>query len=574
MDPGLVLRPEPEPDTEDNVSLGGDVSTLRGTVRDGCAGGGRGQTDRLPRPRPSMDFEFGRLAARAVRAYRDRLQSTPPFEEKVGATWVLTTPNVSYSSTGISRVIWTVCDTGEENMLAQTQAQRLVVVPGGALLRRASTLGATVRSQFPGLTPRGMEGAPPVFADGASGSQVHGSVVEAMSEQLRHGFANVGGGYTTADNVGLTVDGTRSAMADFINCHPTEVAFGASMTALTFHLARALHNTPITLGPGDEVALDPLSHNANVSPWVQLALRRGATVRWLPVVGSGAECTLATEPADLAGVIVPGVTKLVAVGAASNGTGTVHDVARVCAAASDADALSFVDAVHYAPHHLIDVQKWRCDFLVCSPYKFFGPHSGVLFGRRGLFADLRAERLELSDDGLPCESNGGMSRWELGTQNHEALSGVRAAVEYLAGLGAQFGGASAEAPRRERLAAGVRAIEEHEAELKGAFLEGVEAMADVRLLGVRASTASQRGQPFARTPTFAIRKEGVEPDELARRLVERGVWCTAGNHYAGLWSQHSGGLATTEGGGMARLGFLHYNTCDEVERALAALREV
>ena len=285
-----------------------------------------------------------------------------------------------------------------------------------------------------------------------------------MTGQLRYGVANVGGDYKSSENVGIAVDSARAAMADLFNCAPAEVVFGPSMTMLTFHVARALEAT--LLQRGDEIVLDPLSHRANVSPWRRLAQKRGATVRWLPVANSGSDCSLDT--ADLSSVITPGRTKLVAVGAASNGTGSVHDVATVCAAASASGALSYVDAVHYAPHHLIDVHQWGCDFAVCSPYKFFGPHSGTLFGRRSLLEALDCDRLDLSDDGLPSADNCGMSRWELGTQNHEALAGVGAAVDYLASLGGRAGGGAADQPasRRKKLQAGFAAIEAHEDELK------------------------------------------------------------------------------------------------------------
>ena len=438
--------------------------------------------------------------------------------------------------------------------------------------RLASTLAARTRPHFPGLAPPGMT-VPPVFADGASGSQVHDRVIEACSSQLRHGFANIGGAYGTSEQAGRAVDGARAAMANIFHCSPVEVVFGPSMTALTFHVARAAEQS-IALGCGDEVVLDPLSHAANIAPWQWLANQRGATVKWLPVAGSGGECGLATDD-RLASVLTPGRTKLVAVGAASNGTGTVHDVATICAAARSAGALTFVDAVHYAAHHLIDVQRWDCDFAVCSPYKFFGPHSGVLYGRRSLLESWQVHQLDCATDELPCASNGGMSRWELGTQNHEALAGVTAAVDYLAWLGeaASLGDSNAspqDRSRRERLVAGFGAIEAHEDELKAAFLTGVRAMqrqgVDLEVLGV-----SEPCRPRSRTPTFAIAKRSRSPEDLAGALCAAGIWTTSGNHYASLWSEHSGGLATAEAG-LARLGFLHYNTCDEIERVLQVLR--
>lgn len=428
-----------------------------------------------------------------------------------------------------------------------------------------------------------------MFADGASGSQVHSSVIAAMTEQLSCGFSNVGGYYRTSENVGLAVDGARAAMADFFHCDASEVCFGPSMTALTFHVSHALE---ASIGPTDEIVLDPLSHRANVSPWMNMAARRGATVKWLPVSGSGAACTLDTSADALACVLAPGRTRLVAVGAASNGTGTVHDVAGVCTAARAAGALSYVDAVHYAAHHPVDVRAWGCTFAACSPYKFFGPHAGCLYGAREPLSALPFDRLDVQDDGLPSEANCWMSRAEIGTQCHEALAGITACVDYLASLGSSGGGdgrpsgppgggGATTSGRRARLLAGWRRVEAHEEELKRAMLEGLVDLnarakdgrggCEVQLLGVHEPAPADR--PARRTPTFAIAKEGVDADRLVQRLCAAGVWCTSGNHYASLWDEHSGGRATTAGGGMARLGFLHYNTADEIERVLAALRE-
>ena len=248
--------------------------------------------------------------------------------------------------------------------------------------------------------------------------------------------------------------------------------------------------------------------------------------------------------------------------------------------ASAAGAYSYVDAVHYAAHHPIDVAAWQCTFAACSPYKFFGPHAGCLYGGRTPLRTLPFDRLDVQDDHLPSPANCGMSRVEIGTQNHEALAGIAAAVEYLASLGgaaAPAGGGGAVGERRARLLAGWRRVEEQEEELKSAFLHGLAALnrrskaGDVQLLGVHQPAPEDRRA--RRTPTFAIAKRGVDADTLVARLCAAGVWCTSGNHYATLWDEHSGGRATTAGGGMARLGFLHYNTVEEIEQVLGALRE-
>ncbi|CAJ1328188.1 unnamed protein product [Effrenium voratum] len=327
-----------------------------------------------------------------------------------------------------------------------------------------SCMAEAVRGEFPGL-----RGGEAILADGASGSQLHQSVIDAMVEQLRYGIANIGGSYDSSRRAEAAVSSARSAMADFLTCSEQEIAFGPSMTALAYHLARSFRNGQV-LQPGDNVVLDPISHGANVWTWVQLAKSAGAEVRWLPV---GPHCALDTE--RLAAVI-DHRTRLVAMGAASNAVGTVHDITSICHASRELSgerAWTFVDAVHFAPHGHLNVQSIGCDFLACSPYKFFGPHSGVLYGRSEKLQSLPADRLDCSDNSLPSAENCNMSRWELGTQNYEALAGVAAAVEYLAAVGDRFGGAVPGSSRTERLETGFRAITAHENELKQRFLVGL-----------------------------------------------------------------------------------------------------
>ncbi|OLQ02112.1 putative cysteine desulfurase [Symbiodinium microadriaticum] len=427
-------------------------------------------------------------------------------------------------------------------------------------------LSETVRKEFPGLRS-GLRDAP-VLADGASGSQLHESAIQAVQDQLTYGIANIGGAYESSSRAEAAVSTARLAASDFLGCDAQEVVFGASMTALVLHLARALgpalHASAAT---PRNVVLDPMSHGANVWPWLKLAAGLGAEVRWLPVLK---DCLCLDTSDQALGTVIDRNTCFVAAGAASNGVGSIHDVQQLCQAAkelSEERALTFVDAVHFAPHGHVNVRRIGCDFLVCSPYKFFGPHAGILFGRRRLSESLPADRLDCSDDSLPSMANGHMSRWEVGTQNYEALAGVTAAVNYLADLGHRFGGASPSAPRPERLEAGWHAIEAHENDLKRRFLEGLQSIRTVHLLGEEDPT-----QIAHRTATFAVCKESLAPQELAKRLCSRGIWCTAGNHYAGFWEAHSGGLATNEEG-MARLGLLHYNSVGEVDRILAALED-
>ena len=485
-------------------------------------------------------------------------------------------------------------------------------------------LAEGVRGEFPGLTPPGDGGVgldgrgssssgggngggsgsggggggttstgPPIFADGASGSQLHQSAIDAAVRQMQYGAANVGGGYGSSLLVDRAVGDARDAMSDFMNCAPHEVVFGPSMTSLTFHVARALerHARLRHAGGGDtllwpqahaNVVLDPFSHHANISPWVRMAEAVGAEVRWLPVVGSATAaaagsdaaatpvCTLDARLDALSGLIDEH-TALVAFGAASNGVGSVHDVPALCAAAkqlSSGGAHTFVDAVHYAPHVAVDVQALGCDILACSPYKFFAPHAGTLYGRESVLAALDADRLSVQTDELPCEENCNMSRMELGTQSYESLAGTTAAVDYLASVGTRFGGADEGASRRCRLESGWRAIGAHENEIKKRFLDGAAAMGDaVRVLGHVGTT---RDALEARTCTFAVSRRGLSAAQFASALVKQNIWCTAGNHYAQFWGEHSGGMANDDEG-MARIGFLHYNTLAEVDRVLEAI---
>jgi len=313
--------------------------------------------------------------------------------------------------------------------------------------------------------------------------------------------------------------------------------------------------------------LDPMSHGANVWTWVQLAKACGAEVRWLSI---GDDLVLNSQP-DVLSKVIDEKTRLVAVGYASNGVGSVHDVKAICATAeslSNGSALRFVDAVHYAPHGRVDVQDISCDFLACSPYKFFGPHSGVLYGRRHLLQTLSTDRLDVQDDGLPSDENCNMSRWEVGTQNHEAAAGIVAAVDYLAGLGDRFGGADSGTSRATRLDCAWRAIHAHESELKLCFLEGVAGARGLHLVGV-----ADPAKAIQRTATFAVAKDGLTAEQLTNALCERHIWCTYGNHYAGFWSEHTGGVAQNDIG-ICRLGFLHYNTIEEVQEAVRVLADL
>src|ERR1700730_11059136 len=280
-----------------------------------------------------------------------------------------------------------------------------------------------VRSQFPSLAQT-VNGHAAAFLDGPGGTQVPQRVIDAISDYLRHNNANTGGAYATSRRSDAMIAEARSAMADFLHCGADEVAFGPNMTTLTFAIARAIGRD---LMPGDEIVVTRLDHDANVSPWLAMAEDRGVTVRWAEIHDD--DCTL--DMADLASKI-SAKTKLVAVGYASNAVRTINPVKEIVRLAHAAGALVYIDAVHYGPHGLIDVAALNCDFLVCSTYKFFGPHMGVLFGKSEHLKRLRPSKVRPNTNAIP-------NCWEWGTLNHECIAGIAACVEYLADLGRHHG---------------------------------------------------------------------------------------------------------------------------------------
>jgi cysteine desulfurase family protein (TIGR01976 family) len=405
-----------------------------------------------------------------------------------------------------------------------------------------------VRAQFPALRIE-VGGRPAIFLDGPGGTQVPQRVIDAMADYLAGRNANAGGAFLTSRRTDETIAAARRAMADLLGCDPGEIVFGPNMTTLTFALARALGRE---IAPGDEIVVTRLDHDANVAPWRALA-EAGAVVREADVREE--DCTLDGD--DLARQIGPR-TRLVAVTHASNAVGSVVDVASVARAAHAAGALVFVDAVHYAPHGPIDVRALDCDFLACSPYKFFGPHLGVLYGKREHLERLRPDKVRPAHDQAP-------DRWETGTASHEALAGLEAAIDYLADLGRRSAGGRA-GGRRAALAAAMDAIRRHERDLMERLIPGLLDVPGLRLYGIR--EPRRFGE---RVPTAAIRIEGRRPRALAAALGERGIFVWDGNYYALSLSERLGLEAL---GGTVRLGLVHYNTPAEVDRTLAALRDL
>ncbi|MCB1018525.1 MAG: cysteine desulfurase-like protein [Bryobacterales bacterium] len=399
-----------------------------------------------------------------------------------------------------------------------------------------------IRSQFPAFSVE-VDGHPAGYFDGPGGTQVPRAVIEAVSETLAHRNANTHGAFLTSRRADAICAEAHAAVADLLGCDADEVVFGPNMTTLTFAMSRAIGRE---LSPGDEIVLTALDHDANFSPWKALE-ERGVTIRVAEFRRE--DCTLDVE--GLLGLINE-KTKLVAVGYASNAVGTVNPVARIAEAAHAAGAWMFVDAVHYAPHGPIDVRAIDCDFLACSAYKFFGPHQGMIYGRRELLERLRPYKVRPADDHAP-------DRWETGTQNHEAMAGVTAAVEYLASLGERAGAAGS---RREHLAGAMRTIQAYERKLAERLIGGLLAIPGLEFYGIR--EPARFGE---RAPTVAIRMPGETSRQTAERLAAKGLFVWDGNYYALNWAERMG----LQPDGAVRIGLAHYNTEAEVDRLLEAL---
>jgi len=403
-----------------------------------------------------------------------------------------------------------------------------------------------IRAQFPALAQE-VNGHPAVFFDGPGGTQVPQRVIDAVADYLIHHNANTHGAFATSRRTDETIDAARAAMADFLGCAADEVVFGPNMTTLTFAISRAFGRD---IRPGDEIVLTRLDHDANVAPWKALEAQ-GAVIRMVDI--DTEECTL--DMADMARAIGPR-TKLVAVGYASNAVGTINDVATITQMAHAVGALVYIDAVHYAPHGPIDVQALDCDFLACSPYKFFAPHMGVLYGKREHLARLRPYKVRPASDDVP-------DRWETGTKNHEGLAGVTAAIEYLAELGQRIKPATT---RRAALVHAMEAIKAYERGLSERLIAGLLAIPGLTFYGI-----SDPARFDMRTPTVAVRLAGCTPRELADALGRRGIFCWDGNYYAINLTER---LGVEADGGMLRIGLVHYNTAEEIDRLLEALNEL
>ena len=430
-----------------------------------------------------------------------------------------------------------------------------------------------IRAHFPSLSQT-VNGQPAVFLDGPGGTQVPQRVIDAISNYLRRDNANTGGAYATSRHTDAMLADARAAMADFLNCAADEIVFGPNMTTLTYAMSRAFGReiSGRDLGPGDEILVTRLDHDANVSPWLALE-EKGVTIRWAEIHED--DCTLDLN--DLASKINRR-TKLVAVGYASNAVGTINPVKEIVRLAHAAGALAYVDAVHYGPHGLIDVKDLDCDFLVCSTYKFFGPHMGVLFGKREHLQRLHPYKVRPLTDAVP-------NRWEWGTLNHECIAGITACVDYIADLGrhamthvgtAALGCPSSEArssvssPRRAAIVAAFEAIHRHERSLMERLIAGLKKIPNLKIYGI-----TDPGRFNERCPTLAVRVINQTPEQtplaLAAKLGEQGFFTWDGNYYALNLTER---LDVEKSGGFLRIGLVHYNTAEEVDRLLAALRKI
>ncbi|HEY2411147.1 MAG TPA: cysteine desulfurase-like protein [Pirellulaceae bacterium] len=411
------------------------------------------------------------------------------------------------------------------------------------------TLVDSCRRQFPALS-RQIGERPAVFFDGPGGTQVPERVIAAVSGCLANTNANHGGLFATSRESDALLAQAHQAVADFLGSDdPDSVIFGQNMTSLTFALSRALSKT---WRPGDEVIVTRLDHDANVSPWVLAARDAGAAVRFVPLRPEDGTLDLAALKQ-----LLSLRTKLVAVGCASNATGTVNPVREIAQWAHEIGALVFLDAVHYAPHALIDVQSLDCDFLACSAYKFFGPHVGILWGRRQLLEELEAYKVRPAVNTLP-------DKWMTGTQSHEAIVGAMAAVDYLADLGRTLAG-NESLSRRAALVEAYREIDVYERTLVTRMLKGLAEIPEVKVWGI-----TELSRINERVATVSFTHQRFTASQMAKRLAAAGFFTWHGNYYALNFTEAMG----LEPEGMLRVGMVHYNTIEEVERFIGASRQL
>ncbi len=398
-----------------------------------------------------------------------------------------------------------------------------------------------IRSQFPALS----SGA--IFLDNPGGTQVAQQTLKHMTEYLVRTNANHEGAFKTSRESDAIVDAARSAVADFLGAaRPEEIVFGQNMTSLTLHLSRSLART---LRPGDEIVVTRLDHDANIAPWLLVAEDRGCAIRWVDF--DPEDCTWSIEALKRR---LTDQTKLVAIGYASNAVGTINPVAEAVKIAHDMGALVYVDAVQYAPHGPIDVLALDCDFLTCSAYKFFGPHTGILYGKYHLLEELKAYKVRPAHNEPP-------HKFETGTQSFESIAGVHGALEYFEWLGERAGGSPT---RRQRLVAALTAMKEYEKTLSRALITGLSVIKGLHIWGI-----TDLSQLDRRVPTVSFTLDGWHPRDVAAALDKHNIYVWDGNYYALAVTER---LGLEDKGGMVRVGAVHYNTLAEVTKLIDAVK--
>jgi cysteine desulfurase family protein (TIGR01976 family) len=405
-----------------------------------------------------------------------------------------------------------------------------------------------VRAQFPALGVTD-DGQRRIYFDNPAGTQVPASVAAAMSDCLLTSSANLGGNFPTSDRADEIVASARSAMADLLNApSPDEIVFGQNMTTITLHLSRSIGRL---FRPGDEIILSRMDHDANVWPWVLLARDLELEVKWLPFGATTFEFEL-----SVLDELITDRTRLICVGGASNLTGTLNDVAAICEKARAAGVLTYIDAVQSVPHVATDVQAIGCDFLVCSPYKFFGPHQGVLWGRRSVLEQLEPYKVRPAPSSIPgC--------FETGTQSHEGFAGITAAIDYFAWIGQSMAGASG---RPESLRAAMELLFDYEKSLAGHLIAGLQDIDGVTVQGLTSPDAMDR-----RVPTVSFTQPKLAPAAVAESLAKENIFVWSGHNYA---VEVAKTLGIYESGGAVRVGPVHYNSIDEIDEFLAALARI
>jgi cysteine desulfurase family protein (TIGR01976 family) len=409
-----------------------------------------------------------------------------------------------------------------------------------------------IRAQFPSLSNTD-GGRPRLYFDNPAGTQVSQQVADRIADCLLHKSANIGGYFKTSDLAGRVTDEARAAVADFVNApSPDEVIFGQNMTSITFHVSRSIGRH---LRSGDEVILSRMDHDANVEPWKLMARDFDLKIRWLPFDTETFEFDLAKLDE-----LLTERTRLVCVGGASNLTGTINDVRKICSMAREAGAWTFIDAVQSAPHIPTDVQEIDCDFFVCSAYKFFGPHQGILWGKKEVLEQLEPYKVRPAPAELPwC--------FEPGTQSHEGMAGVAAAIDYFAWVGetmAEF--ARPGDDRRQRLTTGLDLLLDYEGQLARGLITGLKGISGVRILGISDSGAMDR-----RVPTVSFVHDRCKSAAIAQALAERNIFVWSGHNYA---LEAARMLNIYDSGGAVRIGAVHYNSAAEIDTVLNALEDV